>query len=433
MVDKRVDTAFDPVDAVYRAAKYQIWYKDPAVFFKDIFNLEPYPYQKNILRALPSEPKRMIMMAAGGTGKTKMLACIALWLTVVYPKFIKRPYTVIIISGSDEQARYLYEYCKYAIQDTKILSEEVDGDPLQSLTKFKDRSLIRAVPNSLKAIQGKHEDCVIVDEGALAGDFVIQDTLRIVSTTDKDLIILSGTPTVYATHFVEIWEQPEKHTEWKRFHWSAKDCPSISAEKIEEAKKLPEDMWVRFWEGNPFAGGDTLIPITEIKDATKDTPHFQIDPSVEVIAGVDWGWQHYTAITVLQRGKDGIFRILYQDAWRREDFEDMGTKLAYICSEYKVSKIYADSEDIGENQRLESKGFILEPIKFNEWKVQMQSHMKIVFHQRMIKIPIDYQMLIQELRRYKWNTKEGDDSVTSLFLALWGAKAELNGFYYEII
>jgi hypothetical protein len=99
-----------------------------------------------------------------------------------------------------------------------------------------------AVPNSLKAIQGKHVDCVIVDEGALAGDFVIQDTFRIVSTSDKDLIILSGTPMVYSSTFVEYWEDKERYPEWERMSWTAQDCPSISREKWEEAKKLPEDM-----------------------------------------------------------------------------------------------------------------------------------------------------------------------------------------------
>ena len=190
------------IDKILKGVKFLLWFKDPALFFRDIFKLEPYPYQAKVLRNLKNNPHRIIILAAGGTGKTRLLACIALWLTIVLPKFINRSYSVIIISGSDQQAKYLYQYSKFAIQDNEILSEEVEGEPLISITYFKDRSLIIAVPNSLKAIQGKHCDCALVDEGALAGDFIIQDTLRIVSTSDRDLIILSGTPMIYGTMFV---------------------------------------------------------------------------------------------------------------------------------------------------------------------------------------------------------------------------------------
>lgn len=423
----------EPIDAIYRAAKFSMWYKDPATFFKDVTGLKPFPYQEKLMRLLPTDPKRVLCMSAGGTGKTKSLSVIALWLTAVLPKFINRPYTVIVISGSDEQAKYLYQYCKYSIADNAILKAEVEGDPLQSLTMFKDRSKIIAVPNSLKAIQGKHEDCVIIDEGALAGDFVIQDSLRIVSSTDRDLIIVSGTPTTNNV-FVEMWEDAEKFPEWKRFHWTAADCGVISKEKIDEAKKsLPPEMWSRFWEGVPYAEEGTLIPIVEIKEACKDIERFIPDKSKEVIGGVDWGYEHPTALVLVQRGNDGVYRVIYQDSWRRENFEEVHDKIQMICRMYGVTRIFCDGEDVGENQRLEARGLCVTPIVFNQNKVQMQANMKIIFHQRLIKIPNCYQMLIQELRKYNWDTKIHDDTCDALQLALWGAKEDMESYYYEVL
>jgi len=422
------------MDQVERAAKLLLWYKDPSRFFKDIYNMEPYPYQSKVLNRIREGPHRMILCAAGGTGKTKLLACIALWLTFVLPKFIRRSYSVIIISGSKDQARYLYEYSKYAIQDNEIIRDEVEGEPLMSLTRFKDGSLILAVPNSLKAIQGKHTDCVIVDEGAIAGDFIIQDTLRIVSTSDRDLIILSGTPMVYSSVFVDYWEDTEKYREWERFSWTAKDCPKISVEKWEEAKKLPEDMFSVFWEGKPYAKVGTMISTDLIKQSSKDVPVPSPDHKYPVIAGIDWGYRHYTAIVVLQYNKDNNkINILYTDQWRREDFEDMHQKIVQICKEYNVSSVYCDAEDIGENQRLSSKGLNIVPVHFNQNKLQMQSYMKILFHQDKIRIPEKYHELISQLRKYNWNTKENDDLVDALQLALWGTKKESSTFYYEVL
>jgi hypothetical protein len=420
------------VDKILKGIKFSLWYKDPSLFFKDIFNMTPHPYQAKIMRKLNTDPKRMLFMAAGGTGKTKLLAGIALWLTTVYPKYIGRPYTVIIISGSDDQARYLYEYCKYGIADSEILKDEVDGDPMQSLTKFKDRSIIRAVPNSLKAIQGKHEDCVIVDEGALAGDFVIQDTLRIVSSTDRDLIIISGTPTINNV-FIEMWEDEKKYDNWERFHWTAADCPSIAKDKLEEAKKLPPEMWSRFWEGLPYGDEGTLVPIEDLKGAMEDKSSYEISGEHDVVAGLDWGWNHATALVIVQKAKDEVYRVLYSEGWKRENFEDVHDKIEVICRNYHVTRIFADGEDIGENQRLEARGLNVVPITFNQNKVQMQTNLRIIFHQKLIKIPETYQVLIQQLRRYNWSTKINDDSVDALQLALWGAKEEINSYYYEVI
>jgi len=704
-------------------------------------------------------------MIVHNTGKTKLLACIALWLAVVYPKFLGRPYSVIIISGSKDQAKYLYEYSKFALQDTEELREEVEGEPLISITYFKDRSVIMAVPNSLKAIQGKHLDCfdpdtevlteqgwkyikdidinndrvatlrdneyleyhkpiakiekdihnknlrhisnkfvdllvtqthklyiktqwkgwnlkeasyklprrfymkrnckwigeevelfkvgnkeyksddwleflgyyisegsidkhrvclyqkdpikrdiilnclkrlgfnyftskngcrirftdhnisaylnklgrfawtkyipedikkcnssklkillnalilgdghrkkttitytssskqlsddvqeiafkcgyqisckvidsytkyfennkksyiikkyyvatigsnypevrfsknykkthirnlvkyngkvyciqvpnniifvrrngktcwagncAIVDEGALAGDFIIQDTLRIVSTSDHDLIILSGTPMVYSSTFVEYSENPERYPEWEKFTWSAKDCPNISIEKWEEAKKLPEEMFSVFWEGKAFAKTGTLIPTDEIRNASKDVPLQEPDPRYEIIAGCDWGWEHYTAIVIIQKNlENNIIYVLYTDMWRREDYEDMHQKIVQICKDYNVTKMYADASHIGENQRLLAKGINLISVPFHTNKIPMQSHMKILFHQGKIKIPEVYQPLIQQLRKYNWNTKINDDSVDALQLALKGVEEDVNQYYWEII
>ena len=240
---------------VSKALTFLKWYKKPSTFFKDIFKQDPYPYQAKVLESLKDRPRRLMLLAAGGTGKTKLLGAIALYYAVVLSKFDQSPYSIIIISGSRDQARNLYEYVRIAFKDNPILAEEVEGEPLMSITRLKNRSVIKAVPNSLKAIQGEHHDVVIIDEAALAGNFIIRDSFRIVAQSNKDVIILSGTPMNVqgGELFVEMWEDEERYPEWRRFHWSAKDCPSISIEKYLEAQKdLTEDMFYIFWEGKPY-------------------------------------------------------------------------------------------------------------------------------------------------------------------------------------
>ena len=729
------------IDQVYKAVKFLQWYKDPPSFFNDAMGYPPYEYQAEVMNWLkrinsPVEHerlKRLLLEAAGGTGKSILLSCIALWLTVVLPRFINRPYSVLIISGSEDQAKSLYAHSKRAIEDNPIIASEVEGDPLTSRVYFKDRSVILAVPNSEKAIQGKHTDCVIVDEGAIAGDFVINDTFRIIGHSNMDLIILSGTPMVFGSKFVEIAENKEKYTGWERKAWDAMDCPN-TRNKWEEAKRsLPDDMFTIFWEGKAYSGLGVLIDPKLLKDAVKDVPQFTVEDDTQVIAGIDWGYclsgdtevltlngwkrldkvsknekvlclnqnnmeseyqqitainvsnykglmthiknrnldilcktrhlipyknryknnlhmhyagehvthhyiirkakyngiksdnikignkkyntklfmrllgwyisegnidtktrfcihqdpianniyfneiieignlmnihtwydnngrilfydknlvnyfsklgkskdkyipqeiklydgyylsflfdslikgdgdkyfiryntyssrlaedvqeiacktgkyhsyisnrgikgyrvnflsrdsipskehyrnieyngtivgfnvpseivftrrngkvsyqhnQHYTAIVLVQRCKDNVYRVIFVDAWRREEYKDMQQKIIQILRDFNVIYVYADHENISENQRLEDKGVVVNTIVFNKYKVRMQSHLKTIFHQKRIAIPEVYHNLATELRRYNWTTKQNDDRVDALQLACWGAREE---------
>ena len=177
-----------------RHLRFLVWYKDPVRFFKDIYKLDPFPYQARILRDLTNyDIKRMHLMGAGGTGKTKLLGAIALYYVPVLAYF-KGKMEVIIISGSEDQAKHLYNYTLEAIEDNPELGDLVDGEPRITLTKFKDRSVIRALARSMKKIQGKHGDLVIVDEAILVGDHFLKDTLRIVNDNEYSRIIFSGTP-----------------------------------------------------------------------------------------------------------------------------------------------------------------------------------------------------------------------------------------------
>jgi len=413
-----------------------IWENDPIQFYRDIYKEDPYPYQEEVLQEIKKYPKikRILICAAGGTGKTKLLACVALYLVCIMSRILNTPISLVIISGSKDQARNLYEYCRVALQDNEILASEVDGEPLISMTKLKNRSIIRAVPNSLKAIQGLHTDIVIIDEAVLAGNFIIRDAFRIVAQSDKDLIILSGTPMNQegGELFIELFQDEDQYPEWKRFHWSAKDCPSISTEQyLEASKNLPEDMFSIFWEGEPYQLAGSLIPFDKLKIACKDIPIIKKDPNGgRIIGGIDWGWADPTAIVILQLPKDpeDKINILYIDQWRREQFKDLHDRIVQLSKEYQVEEWHTDASDVGENQRLEERGLNVIPIGFNQNKVEMQTNLKLIFHQERIRIPNEYYDLIKQLRKYNWDTKKGEDLIDALMLALY--KTEEEGCYY---
>jgi len=403
----------------------KLWYKDPCLFFRDVFDLEPYPYQCKVLRDLKDlNNNRILILSAGGTGKTRLLAGSALWSSTALSYYLQKPYDTIIISGSEDQSRYLYEYCTQGIENNSVLASMVQGEPLKSITKFSNGSVIRALPNSLKAIQGKHSDCVIVDEACLAGDFVIRDTFRIVSTSPYNRIILSGTPMEYDSIFVDYYEDAQKpkeqrkYPEWKVYSWSAFECPRISQQALEEAKKLPTDMFTIFWMGKPYPIVDTVVNIKDIRECSDRIDKFEYDPDADLtVMGIDWGWKAPTVVVIVQYIDDEI-RVLEDIEWTRQRYEDVHSWIEALAKQYKVDRIYCDLNPKGESQRLQEKPLPVFPVALNSERPMLQSRMRQVFELKKIRIPEEFVKLLYQLKRYRWDTKEGDDHVVALMLAL---------------
>ena len=122
-------------------------------------------------------------------------------------------------------------------------------------------------------------------------------------------------------------------------------------------------------------------------------------------------------MTIRQKVED-TFNIVEVIGWRREEFEDIHKIIEQTCKDYNVDIIYADASSIGENQRLEARGLRVIPVKFQTEKPAMQAKLKATFHQKKIRISDDEIELLNQLRKYNWNTHENDDRVDSLMMCI---------------
>jgi len=415
------------------------WYKDPSSFFRDLYHQEPFPYQARVLSYLPDlNLRRILILSAAGTGKSKLLACIALWLALVYSYYHRKKYDVVIVSGSAEQSRSLYEYSAVPLKENDIFDEVIDGEVLKTITRFKTKSVVRALPLSLKAIQGKHVPAVIIDEAALVDDFTINDTYRIVGGFEDSLIILSGTPMEYTSKFVEMWldkktypdyfdlsEDKRTPTTWARFTWSAMDCPRFTEEEIEEARRnLTEEQFRIFWEGIPYPVTNTVVPIDDIRKCSIGIHKFRYDPSRKngkVIFGIDYGYRDLSVIVVANK-IDDMYRIIDVAEWNRTKYENIQDWIEAYAMRYRPDYVFVDLNPKGESQRtvdrLRMKGIMIEAVDLAKELGTLQVRMKTLFEKEKILVPEEFQPLLNELRLYTWDKRKGDDRVTALMLSL---------------
>jgi len=222
---------------IRRAIQILEWNNNPVQFFKDISNLEPTKGQKEIMNTLNTKENRVLICCPSGVGKTRCLSLAALYLAFVSPFIKKEPIRVLIISGSLEQSKTLYDYMTEYLRHPFI--KDYLQDRLKTETHFKHGSVIKAIPCSEKAYYGKHVNFLIIDEAALKDlpPVLIDHALSIIAPIKDAKLILSSTPYDADSKFVMMWNDKENFPNWKRISWNFNDCHWIpNKEKaIEEA------------------------------------------------------------------------------------------------------------------------------------------------------------------------------------------------------
>jgi len=395
-------------------------WRDPVVFFTEVTGDTPFSYQKEILKTIPNmDIDKILVSAAGNTGKTRLLADIALWSsTILAYVILKSPYSVIIESGSQEQSRILYDYLKTWIENNDILSKLVKGEPLKTNTEFKNGSFIKALPASWKSIFGQHANLVLIDEAVEAGEDLIEDSLRVVATHKPSRRIFSSTPHEYNSKFVDMWLKEEEYKDWKRFSWSVLDCPLYTEKVIEEARKKGNAYFEIFYMGKPYPLIGTMIPINQIKKCSAGVNPFTYEKEFGYsVLGCDWGWSpDPTALVIVQRSEEDI-RVLYYKEYLKEDPERLIDKIETLCKEYNIDRIQADSHNKHMNALVKKRGLPLFEIPFKGEKGMMQANLTSIFERGVIKIPEEFVKMNWQLRTYTYNTKGKDDIVDALLLA----------------
>lgn len=412
--------------AVLAPLTIKLWYDRPDIFYRDIYREEPYIYQGEFMKIWNDykNHKRVIVLAAGGTGKTKLLAAVGLFFPAVLAKIENDPKDVIILSGSLVQARNVYKFTRDAILGSPII-QSMYSEFRQSDTVFRDGSSIKALSSSLTSVQGQHGDIVIVDEAALVEDFQLDDCYRIIGAHDGN-IVWSGTPTVYDSKFVKIYEETtavmEKGEEkplWEIWEWAARDCPRLVSQMEEAKARLPEDMWQVFWEGKPYPLTGVLIPRDAIVSAVRGMTKFKRNEEWKTVFGIDWGFGNPTALVIWQT--DGTrYQCLECHQWSQTDFDTINSFIEARAKELSPYYLFCDVSHKGENLRLRKMGLPVFEVAFSKERHMLLGHMRDVFVKEMVKIPDEpmFQDLIYQLRVMTWHKKSGVDLGEAAMLGL---------------
>lgn len=393
---------------------------DPVLFVRQELHESPSEDQIEFLRSCANLDNVYHVVAAGrGAGKTKCIAWLVAWSVAILPDLFGF-YECVILGGSGEQSKIVYNYFKSYIFQTPFLQNKLDGEVTRSETKFKDAK-VKALAASEKQVRGPHPDLLVIDEAMEAEDDIIYSALMQESGPGHGRVVMLSTPHRQSGLFREYWEKAGEFDYIPHGPWPLTRCPWISEKKLAHWKKtLPPEKYKAEVLGE-FAGSTLNVFDREDILAAFNHGRFDLDPNYPTKTGIDWGFSVSKTVflpgqvkgkTLYIPGPEYVFEhIRYPKVmkWAREKYF---TRYA--------GEVYADGSHQGEIQRLEEiHGTDVYAVFFSKHKLHLTEVIETLLFQRRIIISDDNVTLKEELLAHCRDVKDKiikkkDDTVDAL-------------------
>ena len=202
---------------------------DPVVWACDALELEPDPWQAEVLR---SDSKRILLNCSRQSGKSTVTSILALH-TATYQK----ESLVLCLSPTLRQSSELFRnVSRFYGADPAIPSRAESALRLE----LENGSRIVSLPGKEQNIRGMAKvNLLIVDEAARVPDSLYYSVRPMLAVSNGRLIALS-TPWGCRGWWYEAWRSSEP---WQRIEIPADKCPRISPEFLEEERRTMGEMW----------------------------------------------------------------------------------------------------------------------------------------------------------------------------------------------
>uniref|UniRef100_A0A6M3L965 Putative terminase n=1 Tax=viral metagenome TaxID=1070528 RepID=A0A6M3L965_9ZZZZ len=273
---------------------------------------------------------------------------------------------------------------------------------------------------------------VVIDEAAMidkvAWDYVIRPAL----TDYAGWGLMLGTPKG-RNHFFDWWTrgQDAGEPEWASLSFPSASNPYLPAGEIAAAQAgLPADAFRQEYLAEFLE--DHAGVFRGIDDCLTQAPCTHSGPFV---VGCDLAKHQDFTVLVALCEQCGCGRQI--DRFNRIDWPEQKFRIRAFCARWSNAQLYVDATGVGDPiyDDLRAAGLNVRPFKFGaQSKRALVQALMVAVEQRMIRWPVDWEVLTNELRRYEYqysrtgevhySAPEGyhDDCVMALGLATMGLR-----------
>lgn len=224
---------------------------------------------------------------------------------------------------------------------------------------FKGESLIMLRGwESIETLRGQLFDLVILDEVASMRNFMSSwnEVVRPTLTDRKGEAIFISTPKGF-NHFYDLYNQQEKDSDYKSFHFTSYDNPHIPADELNKARlevgetRFGQEYLADFkkMEGLVYKEFDRKM---HVMSTEFERQFAKKENMVELLVGVDFGYTHPCAVLSVYRDHADNYYVL--DEWyetgKTED------QIADYVQALQANRVYPDPESPSSIATLKKRG-----------------------------------------------------------------------------
>lgn len=285
-------------------------------------------------------------------------------------------------------------------------------------------------------LRGEGVAFMVLDEAAFLKEHVWASALRPTLSDTRGRAILIGTfngDNWFYTAFRRGQDPAE--VQWDSWRFPTSANPYIEPEEIAQAERdLSREEFEQEYLANPliYVGAvfdglqveSAVVRGIEYREKHGDTPR----PRLQLVAGVDWGFNNPTAFEVAQVGADDTMHWIHEDLWQATELNIRCKRIAARCKAWEIESIYADAAGADENFTLEEHLYNAEAdtglvrVPFNKYKDAGIKARRWFLERGRETISPRCPSLAHDTRRYHY--KEGTDRIAESEKLSGGAKAE---------
>jgi hypothetical protein len=391
------------------------------------------PDQKEfLLDIIMRDVKYAIVSSGRGAGKTSILAIIGIFRALCFDS-----YDISVLSSSEKQSGILRTFINKWTRNSFFLQVEIEKSiQTEILTVHGNRIYLNTLAET--STRGVHSRDLLLDEvstaSSVGADDVIISSIGNISTSPDAHIILCSTSQYVHGEFLRIWQNAEQ-LGYKRYKWSiAKhengiEDPSImqgwtpnfhwiAKQTLDAQRRIySNDQWlVEVLGGISLKSGLVFQPIDlefcvcsqcEHCVPNQDCPLFKDKRIVEKRLGIDWGKVEANAYVALGREIDcpDVYILHAEEFFGRS--EEAILRASQIYKEYNCDMAFPDIAQYGQNESLENLG-VTYALLFTEGGQQKTEYLgNLIRHveRHILHIPKSYEVLINQLKLYSFETK----------------------------
>lgn len=430
---------------------------DIFTFSKELFDWEPFEYQKKVLE---DDVRRLLMVWGRQSGKSTICAIKGL-----YKAITTKDTTVLIVSPTQRQSSNLFRRMKKLIntiyhKHSSFITRDRYGKPYfpyivretQTCLEFANGSEVISLPAGEDGtnLLGYTAHMIILDECALIKPEVFIVLKPMFATTWKTCqFILISTPRGVQNYFYEAFSK--KELGFKVYSAKSIQSPLITKEFLKiEREGMTENEFQQEYEGRFIDESDTFFTLREIEDV--------MDPKAPTKTEHDKKFEYYFGYDPALLGEDEAVGVILErrpgyliEAGAREfavvnivskkksSIEEQIGLIKHLHDKWHFKRIVVDRTGFGEEfiiQLGQQIDFPVEGVHFNVKTIEdIYSNAKKFFESRALIMPPHIKMK-KQLNQLKYEYRKHDgrlnvfnpkkraktDYPTALVLALWGTR-----------